>query len=394
MDSWITALSATWNQTWGSGIQRRAVATSRIPIECPGCQDSLTLRIAISYEDEQDFYLVCPQCSSAIRARLMTDQSAGELTGLDLDGKPAVLVDDPLGTIVNVSTEYPMDPSAVSEESIAGSGFMMHGASLGDTFHQWRQRGAQFEASAQGGWAELRRWWGFYVREDWERFDDVARELLGDRWPDEPPMLARHDAIHRVLDGIFVPLYAQGDYVRWKMAIFHDVQIGGPETAREFAATWGSTERVGDARKRLFDVLDHFVAQRAQWRPGQLRDEYDIADVQFDPSWRLMRDDFRSLRDLFNTTFERAHQYLPVLIGFHNATCLGRPRPLPRRLNCDDDKTDQGNSSGSRRRHGDSWTVGCGDGANAQSEAEECDRSRRSDARLKHRVRHVAVCCV
>jgi len=295
------------------------VATSRLCIQCPGCDDAVTLRIAIGFEDDQHFYFVCPSCHSAIRACLRTNQSEGELLGLELDGAPATILNDNEAPVVNISTEYPMDPHATSEQSIAGSGFMMHGGLLGDAFHRWRQVSTDFDQSSLNAWPDLRRWWGFYTRQDWQRFDEVAQGALEDHWPTHPSMLDRHHVIHQFIELLFLPLHADGSYVRWKKAIFQTGHIVGPESARSFATTWGTPTTLRTARERLFDVLDQFVEQRAQWRPGQLVDEYRQMEIPFDPSWRLMRDDFRTLRDLHNTAFERSHQYLPALMGLHNA---------------------------------------------------------------------------
>ena len=305
------------------------MATSRMSIECPGCQSGVTLRIAVGFEENQDFYFVCPACESAVRGCLKTDQDEGEIRGLEIDGRPALMC---LGTdtpVVNINTEFPMHFSATSEESVEGSGFIMHSANLGDRFHRWRQTGAEFDQSVDGGWDELRRWWGFYARRDWERFDAVARELFGNAWPVDPPMIARHDSINRLVEGLFIPLYPKGEYVRWKISIFGDLSATHMHAVGDFAEAWSTAARIRDARDRLFDVLDQFVAQRAKWRGAQLRDEYEDAGIAFSDDWRLMRDDFRSLRDLFITIFERSHQHLPMLMGFHNAASTGDPARFP-----------------------------------------------------------------
>lgn len=305
------------------------MAIVRLPTECPGCQEVVTLRIAIGQEVDQSFYFVCPSCSSAIRCCLRTDQDDGEVLGLELDGVPALLSPDGEFPVINISTEYPMDPTAELVTSVAGSGFMMHSSLLGDSFHRWRANGHEFEQQGRHSWAEFRRWWGFYQREDWHQFDKVANSFDDVPWPTEPTMFHRHDLIHRFLEFLFVPLYINGAYVNWRRDLFADLPLERSGPVREFVKEWGPPETLRAARQSIFEVLDQFVEQRAQWRPGQLLDEYKHAEVDADPSWRLVRDDFRPLRDLYITTFELSHQYLPLLMGLHNAKVSGDPSTFP-----------------------------------------------------------------
>jgi hypothetical protein len=122
------------------------------------------------------------------------------------------------------------------------------------------------------------------------------------------------------LEVVFLPVFPGGEYVRWKGCLRAAGGSAGQwEVASEFARDWTKGRDVALIQQRLFDVLDHFVALRWTWLPGTLLDVYRSQGIEPDPSWRITRNDFRELRDLFISVFEQSYRYLPVLMAFANA---------------------------------------------------------------------------
>lgn len=295
---------------------------TNVNIKCSGCGEGLRVRIAIGHEAVQRFYVMCPRCDSALRCRLRTDPDEGTLIGLDVDDRPATLSEWVESPVVNVFTDLPVDPDAKSMEQPGGSAFLMHVQLLGDPFYVWLKNRGTFEGLARDSWSDVTRWWGFYVRRDWPRFDHHAREYWSDDWPDSPTALHRHDAIHRALDVMFAHVFARSEFLDWKLAVLAPRPDMDWHAAAAFAKAWAHDD-VAKAQAELFDVLDQFVQQRWNWYPGLLVGLYEELGVPFDPSWRITRDDFRELRDVFGVAFERSHHYLPVLMLFDNALRSG-----------------------------------------------------------------------
>ena len=146
-------------------------------IGCPGCRRGIRLRVGIGHETVQRFYFLCPHCRSVVLGALSTDQDRGLIVGLEIDGKPAVWVDDP-EAVVTVFTELPIDPGATSMEQFGGSPFLMHHQVLGEPFAEWMTWLDDFTAAIDANWQDIRRWWGYYVRQDWPLFDTHAVSTL------------------------------------------------------------------------------------------------------------------------------------------------------------------------------------------------------------------------
>lgn len=81
----------------------------------------------------------------------------------------------------------------------------MHLSALGDErYLDWKARLEQFDRLVERDWPNVVRWWSYYTSDQWNLFDSHALEYWSDDWPDDPSDLARHDAIHRALEVIFL----------------------------------------------------------------------------------------------------------------------------------------------------------------------------------------------
>lgn len=302
---------------------------SRFLIACPGCSDGIRLRISIGHEERQDFYALCPHCNAALHGSLLTDQAHGEVLDLSIDGRPAEYVESAEAN-VNVFTDLPVDPTPTSMEQPGGSPFIMHYQLLGEPFIGWERNVGLFHGVIDNDWAEIKRWFGYYVRRDWQHFDDHARRLFDHKWPNDPSLLARHDAIHRALDLIFLPLLPSGAYVSWRvqLAFREEFRANWPNVL-SFVEELSSATDAARVQQDLFDVLDQFVMLRWKLLPNMLIDLYKRTGVEYDPNWRVMRDDFRELRDLHNSIFETSYAVLPIVMAFVNVLVHGDSETFP-----------------------------------------------------------------
>jgi hypothetical protein len=158
----------------------------------------------VSGEAAQRFSVTCPHCAAILQGTLLTRPEEGVVSGLNLDGRPATLVEETDDTpVVNVATDVLMEPTARSMVDPGGSAFMMHLSALGEGYMDWRSRLEQFEQLMERDWQNIVRWWGYYTSNQLEIFDSHAREYWSDDWPDDPSDLDSHDAVHRALELTF-----------------------------------------------------------------------------------------------------------------------------------------------------------------------------------------------
>ncbi len=310
-----------------AGLDVTAMITN-VSVACTGCGDSVRLRISIGHEDEQCFYFICPHCHSALRGALLTDPTAGELRGLIIDGREARFVDES-DAVVNIVTDLPHDPRATSMEVFGGSPFIMHFQLLGEPYVKWAENRSTFLDVVRINWHDVVRWYGFYVRRDWARFDEHARRYWSDKWSIPSSMLDRHDVIHRALEVIFLPLFPKGEYVNWKIMTRQPINEASWTDVASFARGWTRNRDVSSVQQEIFTLLDHFVQLRWALLPGLLLQLYDAVGKAPDPTWRITRDDFRQLRDLYITIFETAHRCIPIVLAFDNTLRRGNPDRFP-----------------------------------------------------------------
>lgn len=81
----------------------------------------------------------------------------------------------------------------------------------------------------------------------------------------------------------------------------------------------------GVARQdQLFGILERYVGLRWALLPGLLLEYYVAAGKEPDSAWRITRNEYPELRDLYVSLFEHSYRQLPLVFGFAHAMA-GRP---------------------------------------------------------------------
>lgn len=210
----------------------------RVCVECPGCSTPVLFRIAVSGEAEQSFAAACPHCEATLRGILRTLPDRGRITGLDIDGSPASLIEEPDGVaVINVGTDLLTHPAPQSMVDPDGSPFLMHVSGLGhDVFLNWRSRTEGFFEVVEAYWASISRLWGYYTAGNWDFFDSHARKYWSGTFPADPEPIQRHDAIHRALELIFLHV-AGVEYVKLNHLVRGDFPGEHPDDVLSLART-------------------------------------------------------------------------------------------------------------------------------------------------------------
>ena len=176
----------------------------------------LRIGVAVPPGQKQPFSMRCPKCSSAIRGQLVTTEDAR----VNAELYEAPFLPEDASTDWQVITTHPTFPFIPDTER---SPFLDITNVLGKAATPYLRTLAEFNGLAED-WPKLERAYQFYLAEDWSRFDRAMSRLLEEDWPEEPSMVRRHDAVHRLLDVLIVPLDPSSQYLDMHQEIWQQAQ--------------------------------------------------------------------------------------------------------------------------------------------------------------------------
>jgi hypothetical protein len=258
----------------------------RLYAVCPGCDTPTIIRIGVGVAQRQRILVHCPACSSPIRGHL----TAAEDVTVELNEVQLLVPDQGISwQTVTTHPDFPLDPTTKFSPFIEAT------MAFGDHYMSFQKAMAGFHHMIAHNWAQVERAYRFYLAQDWPRYDAAMNRLLGEEWPQEPTMLVRHDAVHRLLSIVLLPLGPNGDYPRAKDELWARARVN-PQGFASFCAKSATTELLS-LQRRLFDQLRRLVEIRDAWAPALALVYLDLLDRPVPDSWRLPGDDFHLLRD-------------------------------------------------------------------------------------------------
>jgi hypothetical protein len=121
-------------------------------VQCPGCNEKITLRLAVGHDERQPFFYVCGRCRAATKGTLVWNGDAN--THLDLEAGSVLDSDDGCTQTIHINPEYPSVPDAADLSKIGGSAFLFHAQVLGvDKVVLFQGAVGKFDAFVRGGMA-------------------------------------------------------------------------------------------------------------------------------------------------------------------------------------------------------------------------------------------------
>ena len=301
----------------------------RYAVECPGCKVGLTLRLAVGLDERQSFFIVCPKCSAATRGALLW--RGGIQTELEIsDGRLLDTYRDCQFTI-NINPEYPSVPDAARLNQPGGSAFLMFVSLLGpDRMAAFQRATHQLRSVIANDWAALQRLTTYYLKRDWAHFDSTLEGLIPSEAPRPTQEWHRDDAIHKLYDYLLGPLWVLDEerlYLEMKLAwnSLWDPSCANLAAMIAFAKAEVETQLFRDVQRDLFSNIERYVGQVSALLPGLLCNILPPQHQAKVDEFRLFRDEFELLRDLYIQTFESCHKALRWVIGVANIEAHGNP---------------------------------------------------------------------
>jgi hypothetical protein len=294
----------------------------RYPVECPGCQAAILLRLGVGHESRQRFYYVCPTCKAATKGALLWHGNV--TTELELDEGRKLLDETSCGTVLNINPELPSYAAAKSMEEHGGSPFITFFEWLGSEGIQRYQRSFyQTKHLMDTDWLKLKRLTTYYINRDWQHFDQAITELLPDELLTFTAEWYRDDRLHKLYELFFAEMWSAHP-----LHYFLDLksswnrlwapQRGHFDDLVSFARFETATPAFENIQRDVFSQLARFVDLVWAMFPGLL---LDLVPSEHEPridELRLFRDEFEVLRDFYIQAFETSHKMLRWIIGSTN----------------------------------------------------------------------------
>lgn len=240
---------------------------------------------------------------------------------------------------INIHPDLPAVPDAAEMWEPGGSPFLTLMQFFGDKKEEFYKRLDGFRRCVDSDWIAVKRLISYYLDSNWEIFDRQVNKIMPNTIPEHPSQLQRHDILHRMMDFMTAPLWIDLDYpemkTEWNMT-FNQTIKNKPEALKAYLDLSGLDDELIDLQRDLFHCYELFIDARSSFLPGLAVAMLLKQNHQID-EFRLFRDEFPSLRDMYISIFEACHKTLKHIVAVINILNRGGynnfPNGFPKNLN-------------------------------------------------------------
>ncbi len=299
----------------------------RYPVQCPGCDSGIVLRLGVGLDPHQPFFYVCGKCRAATRGTL--EWSGGAQTSLSLDAGKCLDSEDGCTQTISINPEYPGIADAKDLGDRGGSAFLFHCQILGnEQVAAFQTAAGELHGRVVVNWASLSRLTTYYTNRDWTHFDREVDSLLPSSECDFREPWRRDHALHFLYDLLLVPMWAlspRRHYPEMKVVFnaLWDTARPNFSAVVAFAKAEAESPLLARLQGDLFSNLSRYIALRSGLLPGALLDMWPESARKKAFPIRLFRDEFEVLRDLYIQSYEACDRTLRYVVGVANADAHG-----------------------------------------------------------------------
>lgn len=291
----------------------------RMSIRCSGCGVVFTLRLGLNVSKRAAFYVLCPTCALPIQGEL--NGNSIENVKLNIGGDRADLKQEAAVTTADLNA-----PVLVTADSMRGDFF--GGMTNLTLSYLCDDRCADYIGVANRGifflehkWPDVKRAIRYYLQSDSKRFSAAAKKA--DMILQGVGFETTHERASQLYTLVGATTTTLMDPSDGGAVFLH--RFGLKHTAalqrvsyRTYARETLSVGNLLEVERRQLEELIHFIDQAESWRMGMLpryiRSDVDLEDLD----WRVLRDEFALLRDLYVQGFETVCRGLAPLVAAQN----------------------------------------------------------------------------
>lgn len=293
---------------------------SRYPLRCQGCSGEIVARLGAQPTRGTKFYFPCPHCGISVRGHVRGQDLFDHTVEFDCERVGSEeLFSDPL-----VVTTNPFVPSKYSAERLdefGGSGTFVLEALLGSGAPEYFFEEGQAQQLIEEQWLAVRRFFEYYLSENWNAFDRAGGELYSN-WERVHTTHERasraHDALGQASMTVLGRPSQGGDRFFERLMRKHSAALDHP-TYVSFFRSEAQVEQIRELQRALFETIELFIARSESWAAGRLVRRMAPSGASEVESLVLYRDEFGETRDLYQRGFEVVCKTLRYLVAAQNA---------------------------------------------------------------------------
>jgi len=294
----------------------------RVDIFCPGCRQKIRLRIGLGVDKIQPFYFVCQNCKAVTSGKIVLGEPPSFLVKFDEENIKTHNHEQPDQSFT-FHPDFPSRLDVSDMSSPGGSPFITQIDFMGpDNLQRFGKLMGTFRGLIESDWSSLYRLSEYYLNEDWKYFDEEAKRLLKDAWPDRIREIQRHDIYHKSLEMLFLHIMPLGIYPDLKAeysALISAIVEGGNEgILRQYIRFLLENFDIKGLQRDIIERLYFIVDKFSSLAPAFPLFFYEDKTLVKKGELRILRDDFNILKSHFLDVFEICHKILTMVVGAHN----------------------------------------------------------------------------
>lgn len=300
---------------------------NRYHLKCHGCEEKFVVRVGLEPTRGTRFYVPCPHCRLSIRGSMSGSELATHRVDFECE---IVSSDDDLPEGTRVVTANPFVPSLYEADSFAPIGAMPTltlARILGrDFFVKFETERHQALEVGEGMWPQVRKLFEYYLHGNAKMFTHVAQQRFGLEW--EPTTSHERTSVAYQTLGVAAAMITGSTGNSSVMVIdrFSRKHSAAMDRAPRHLQAFRSRGQASAALERdLFTELNRFVEHHESWEMGLLGRFVGPEERAAFDELVLFRDEFSTVRDLYQHGFELACKCLWPLVAAQNTVKRGDP---------------------------------------------------------------------
>lgn len=300
---------------------------SRYHLRCPGCDEVFVARLGVEPTSGTRFYLPCPHCRLPIRGSMSGTELENHKIDIECDVMNGADPELPGALVVTIN---PFVPSKYEADSFAPSGAfptLTLMRILGDdAFMEFESERHQALDAGQNFWPRVRMLFQYYLQGNTQMFTRIAMEQFNLDW--EPAKAHQRTSIaFQAMDTVTTIIAGTtGNRSATVIARFARKHAAAMHSNEDHLRAFRERGKESAALERdLFTELNRFIERHEAWEMGLLVRFIGPAEQAAFEDLVLYRDEFSTLRDLYQQGFELACKCIWPLVAAQNTVKRDHP---------------------------------------------------------------------